>query len=46
MAEVTRTIAAAGMRQRVGTVEVGEHDLETEDLGWSEKPTSRSNWGP
>lgn len=46
MAEVTRTIAAAGMRQRVATVEQGEHDLATEDLEWSDKPASRSSLGP
>jgi glycosyltransferase involved in cell wall biosynthesis len=46
MAEVTRTIVAAGIRQRAGTVERDEHDLAAEDLGWPGKSASKSSWGP
>jgi glycosyltransferase involved in cell wall biosynthesis len=45
MAEVTRTIAAAGQRQRVGTVERAEHDLAAGTLGWPGKSAPKSSWG-
>jgi glycosyltransferase involved in cell wall biosynthesis len=45
MAEVTRTIAAAGERQRPETVEQGEQDLVTEDLDWPRKPAHKSSLG-
>lgn len=43
MAEVTRTLAAAGVRQRVGTVESTEQDLAAEDVGWQDKSATRSS---
>ncbi|CAB3804964.1 hypothetical protein LMG28614_06107 [Paraburkholderia ultramafica] len=45
MAEVTRTILAAGQRQRLGTVERGEHDLTAQTLGWPGKSASTSSGG-
>jgi hypothetical protein len=45
MAEVTRTIAAAGLRQRIGTVERIEPDLATQDLRWPGEPAQKSSWG-
>ncbi|MFL9890151.1 glycosyltransferase family 4 protein [Paraburkholderia sp. RL17-381-BIF-C] len=45
MAEVTRTIAAAGLRHRVGVVERAEPDLATQELRWPAEPTPKSSWG-
>ncbi|WP_144143151.1 glycosyltransferase family 4 protein [Paraburkholderia sp. BCC1884] len=45
MAEVTRTIAAAGVRHRVGTVERLDHDLATQDLRWPGETAQESSWG-
>ncbi|SMG26303.1 glycosyltransferase family 4 protein [Paraburkholderia susongensis] len=45
MAEVTRTISAAGLRQRGASVERIEHDLATEELGWPRDAARKSSWG-
>ena len=45
MAEITRTILVAGQRQRMRTVERGEHDLATQTLGWPGKSAPQRNWG-
>ncbi|ASV99632.1 glycosyltransferase family 4 protein [Paraburkholderia aromaticivorans] len=45
MAEVTRTIAAAGWRQRIGTVERVEPERVAQDLRWPAEPAPKSSWG-
>ncbi|WP_168793512.1 glycosyltransferase family 4 protein [Paraburkholderia aromaticivorans] len=45
MAEVTRTIAAAGLRHRIGTMERIEPDRATQSLGWPGEPAQKSSWG-
>ena len=45
MAEVTRTIAAAGLRYRFEVVERSEPGLATQDLGWPGEPAQESGWG-
>lgn len=45
MAEVTRTISAAGLRHRVGTVERVEPDLASQELRWPAEPAPKSSWG-
>ncbi|MFM0227601.1 glycosyltransferase family 4 protein [Paraburkholderia dipogonis] len=43
MAEVTRTIASAGLRHRIGTVGRVEPDLATQDLRWPGEPVQKSS---
>ena len=43
MAEVTRTIAAAGQRHRIGTAERIEPDLATQDFRWAGEPVRKSS---
>ncbi|SIT38060.1 putative first mannosyl transferase,o-antigen biosynthesis [Paraburkholderia ribeironis] len=45
MAEVTRTIVAAGSRRRLGTVGRGERDLTALDFGCPDGPVPDGNWG-
>jgi glycosyltransferase involved in cell wall biosynthesis len=45
MAEVTRTIVAAGLRQRPGTMGLVEHGLAALDFGRSGGPVPDSSWG-
>lgn len=45
MAEVTRTIAAAGQRHRIAPVERIEHEPASQDLRWKVEPARSSNWG-
>jgi glycosyltransferase involved in cell wall biosynthesis len=45
MAEVTRTIAAAGLRHRLGTVTRIEDDLATRYLRWPGEPAQEKNLG-
>jgi hypothetical protein len=45
MAEVTRTIAAAGLRSEAAVVERTGADLITDEVGWPAQPASRSSWG-
>ncbi|NYH19511.1 glycosyltransferase family 4 protein [Paraburkholderia bryophila] len=45
MAEVTRTIAAGGLRQRLSIVERNELDLAAPELGWPGEPAQESSWG-
>ena len=45
MAEVTRTIAAAGLRSEAAVVERTGADLIADEVGWPAQPASRSSWG-
>jgi glycosyltransferase involved in cell wall biosynthesis len=45
MAEVTRTITAAGRRNRIGTVGRIEPDLAKPDFRWPGEPAQKCNWG-
>ncbi|MGF6771213.1 glycosyltransferase involved in cell wall biosynthesis [Paraburkholderia sp. GAS199] len=45
MSEVTRTIAAAGLRYRAGASERVEYERSTEDLAWPGEAVKGSSWG-
>jgi glycosyltransferase involved in cell wall biosynthesis len=45
MAEVTRTIAAAGWDQQVASAELAEHDGATADVAWPREASPKSDWG-
>ncbi|MGF6569465.1 glycosyltransferase involved in cell wall biosynthesis [Paraburkholderia sp. GAS333] len=45
MAEVTRTIAAAGWPQQVASVETAERDRATADVAWPREASPKSDWG-
>jgi glycosyltransferase involved in cell wall biosynthesis len=45
MAEVTRTIAAAGLRHRTVAVERVELERRAEDLAWPAEPAKEGTWG-
>ncbi|MFT4065618.1 glycosyltransferase [Paraburkholderia sp.] len=45
MAEVTRAIAAADLRERVAAVEWGDHEVVARQPGWPGDAAPKGNWG-